>query len=151
MKATLKLEDGREIQVELSEKDVDTIIKPKKTGWERAEIGEYYKYIYIGTDTEDGHGQTMINTKKDDTFRAMTLPLTKSVPSSCGYASSAGWRSTVSRWAGRAVLTSTRFTGIIWMDRFAFRVLQSFAAKRFQSTLIPKSTPSSVSMSSEMS
>ena len=35
MKATLKLEDGREIQVELSDKDVDTIIKPKKTGWER--------------------------------------------------------------------------------------------------------------------
>lgn len=54
MKATLKLEDGREIQVELSDKDVDTIIKPKKTGWERAEIGGYYRYIHISTNIEDG-------------------------------------------------------------------------------------------------
>lgn len=50
MKATLKLEDGREIQVELSEKDVDTIIKPKKTGWERVEPGQYYYHVAIGGD-----------------------------------------------------------------------------------------------------
>lgn len=54
MKATLKLEDGREIQVELSKKDADAIIKPKKTGWERAEVGEYYRYIYISTGAEAG-------------------------------------------------------------------------------------------------
>ena len=45
MKATLKLEDGREIQVELSDKDVDAIVKPKKTGWERVEPGQHYCYI----------------------------------------------------------------------------------------------------------
>lgn len=45
MKATLKLEDGREIQVELSDKDVDTIIKPKKTGWERVKPKEFYLCI----------------------------------------------------------------------------------------------------------
>ena len=55
MKATLKLEDGREIEVEVSENDVENLTKSdKKTGWERAEVGEYYKYIHIGTDTEDG-------------------------------------------------------------------------------------------------
>lgn len=55
MKATLKLEDGREIQVELSDKDVEAITeKPKKTGWERAEVGEYYRYIYISTGAEAG-------------------------------------------------------------------------------------------------
>ena len=48
MKATLKLEDGREIQVELSEKDVDAIVKPKKTGWERVEPGQCYCYITGG-------------------------------------------------------------------------------------------------------
>lgn len=45
MKATLKLEDGREIQVELSDKDIDTIIKPKKTGWERCGAGNEYYYF----------------------------------------------------------------------------------------------------------
>lgn len=48
MKATLKLEDGREIQVELSDKDVDAIVKPKKTGWERVEPGQCYCYITGG-------------------------------------------------------------------------------------------------------
>lgn len=48
MKATLKLEDGREIQVELSDRDVNAIIKPKKTGWERLELGHVYYYFAGG-------------------------------------------------------------------------------------------------------
>lgn len=46
MKATLKLEDGREIKVEISENDVENLTKPnKKTGWERVEPGQHYYYI----------------------------------------------------------------------------------------------------------
>lgn len=58
MKATLKLEDGREIQVELSDKDVDTIIKPKKTGWERVKPKEFYLCIcsdgQVSADEDEG-------------------------------------------------------------------------------------------------
>ena len=66
MKATLKLEDGREIQVELSDKDVDTIIKPKKTGWEREFGGSYYSICDTGVlenlDDEGGRDDEVLYT-----------------------------------------------------------------------------------------
>lgn len=57
MKATLRLEDGREIKVEISENDVENLTKSdKKTGWERVEANcEYFLYAdgQIETDVEN--------------------------------------------------------------------------------------------------
>lgn len=54
MKATLTYE-GKTVEVEISETEVQKIFnEPKKTGWERAEVGEYYRYIYISTSAEAG-------------------------------------------------------------------------------------------------
>lgn len=61
MKATLKLEDGREILVDVSENDVKTLTKPdKKTGWERVKEGCNY---YI---TESGGAVEQIEETFDD-------------------------------------------------------------------------------------
>lgn len=59
MKATLKLEDGREIQVEVSENDVKTLTKPdKRTGWERVKPKEFYFCIQsdgqVSADEDEG-------------------------------------------------------------------------------------------------
>lgn len=54
MKATLTYE-GKTVEVEIAEEEARKIFaEPKKTGWERAGIGEYYQYIHISKDTEDG-------------------------------------------------------------------------------------------------
>lgn len=54
MKATLTFE-GKTVEVEITEEEARKIFaEPKKTGWERAEVGEYYRYIYISTGAEAG-------------------------------------------------------------------------------------------------
>ena len=68
MKATLRLEDGREIKVEISENDVENLTKSdKKTGWERVEPGQRYCYITGGglvvseREEEDGRDNLYYN------------------------------------------------------------------------------------------
>ncbi len=54
MKGTLKLEDGREFTVELGDKALDHLEKPKKTGYERIENrSTYYCINYDGQVTSD--------------------------------------------------------------------------------------------------
>ena len=59
MKATLRLEDGREIKVEISENDVENLTKSdKKTGWERVKPKEFYFCIcsdgQVSADEDEG-------------------------------------------------------------------------------------------------
>lgn len=48
MKGTLKLEDGRELTIEIDENTLKPIEEPKKTGYERVELNKYY--FSISTD-----------------------------------------------------------------------------------------------------
>lgn len=48
MKGTLKLEDGRELIVELGDEALSHLDVPKKTGYERAYIGEKYYTVLQG-------------------------------------------------------------------------------------------------------
>ena len=53
MKATLKLDDGREIAVELTEEQVKELEKTKKTGYERVEnLGTYHWVDILGNVVE---------------------------------------------------------------------------------------------------
>lgn len=52
MKATLKLEDGREIAVDVNEEILKQIEKPKKTGYERVDLGDRY-YYFDGWEVDD--------------------------------------------------------------------------------------------------
>ena len=59
MKATLRLEDGREIKVEVSENDVENLTNlNKKTGWERVKPKEFYFSIcsdgQVSADEDEG-------------------------------------------------------------------------------------------------
>lgn len=54
MKGTLKLEDGRELTVEINENTLKSIEKPKKTGYERVKkYSTYYSIDYDGQAVSD--------------------------------------------------------------------------------------------------
>lgn len=50
MKGTLKLENGREITVEIDDKTLKSIEEPKKTGYER--VGYHEDYIIVEADND---------------------------------------------------------------------------------------------------
>ena len=61
MKGVLKLEDGRELTVELNDETLDRLKEPKKTGYERTYIGEQYYTVLHGSiesfhEIDIGHG-----------------------------------------------------------------------------------------------
>jgi hypothetical protein len=86
MKGTLKLENGKELTVEIDENTLKSIEKPRKTGYERVEKGEDYYLIssnQIGWNDEQGDttDQGLYNnanyysnkTIAENNFRADTL------------------------------------------------------------------------------
>lgn len=53
MKATLKLKDGRELTVDVSEETLKELEKPvEKTGYERVDINQHYYYYFDGYEVD---------------------------------------------------------------------------------------------------